>query len=201
MSNVLRRKQNGNEKAQGLFIGWCSMRPALFVSLCLLTLVHSPPLIPQMPTMDSPIVQLGAFLGKWKTTGEMKDTAYSKARSSVSESTCNWSANHGFLICDQIIESASGPRNDLSIYTYNEQEHAFSFFGLSRNDHEPRATKLTIEGDLWTYWNEEDDNGKHVRFRTTNRFTSQSAVVWRSEYSEDGAHWILMGEGRDTRVK
>lgn len=176
------------------------MRTILLVSFCVLTLTPETPLTVQTSTTNDPIAQLGAFLGKWKATGEMKDTAYSKARPSISENTCNWSANHGFLICDQIIQSASGLRNDLSIYTYNEQEHAFAFFGLSRNDREPRATKLNIEGNVWTYWDEESDKGKHISFRTTNRFTSPSTIVWRSEFSEDGTHWILMGEGQDTRI-
>lgn len=153
------------------------------------------------PDASSPLSKLSPFVGKWRAGGEMKGTAYSEARLSVSENSCDWSANRGFLICDQIIQSPSGPSNDLSIYTYNEKDHAFAFFGLSRNNPEPRATKLTIEGDLWTYSDEENDNGKHIRFRTTNRFTSPSTMVWRSEFSEDGVRWILMGEGQDTRIK
>ena len=176
-----------------------------FFALCLVAMslpasVHLARARAQSPESDSSLAKLTPFVGKWKASGEMKDTAYSKARPSVSENTCDWSANRGFLICDQIIQSASGPKNDLSIYTYNDKDHAFAFFGLSRNDSEPRATKLTVEGDLWTYWDEEDDHGKHVRFRTTNRFTSPSTMVWRSEFSEDEVRWVLMGEGQDTRI-
>lgn len=59
--------------------------------------------------------------------------------------------------------------------------------------------KLTIEGDLWTYWNEEDDNGKHVRFRTTNRFhvlirDGVALRILRRRRALD-----FDGEGRDTR--
>jgi hypothetical protein len=98
-------------------------------------------------------------------------------------------------------DSPTGTRNDLSIYTYNEKEHSFDFFGISRDDAEARTTKLTIQGNVWTYWDEADEAGKHIQFRTTNTFQSPATVVWRSEYSEDGAHWILMGEGTDTRRK
>ena len=59
----------------------------------------------------------------------------------------------------------------------------------------------TTQGNVWTYWDEADEAGKHIQFRTTNTFQSPATVVWRSEYSEDGAHWILMGEGTDTRKK
>jgi hypothetical protein len=145
--------------------------------------------------------KLGVFVGHWKTTGEMKETAYSHARvKSSDEMTCNWSTNHAFLICDQLIHAADGLRNDLSIYTYNDRERVYAFFGLSRNDAQARTTKLTIEDDLWTYWDEDDDAGKHIRFRTTNKFVSPTTMMWRSEYSQDGTRWILMGEGIDTRI-
>jgi hypothetical protein len=174
-----------------------------FVAILLLCSAAAAAFVPagQKPSENKEIAKLGAFLGKWNTTGEMKDTPYSKASAPASITDCNWSANRGFLICDQRIQTAAGVRNDLSIYTYNEKNREFAFFGVSRDDPEPRATKLTIEGDLWTYSSDETDGSKRIHFRTTNQFTSPDTVVWRSEYSEDGSHWILMGEGKDARVK
>ena len=146
--------------------------------------------------------KLGAFQGHWRTTGEIKETRYSKAKiKSQDEMTCGWTSNHGFMICDQLIHAGGLINNELSIYTYNPAEHCFAFFGVARNDQQARTTKLTITGNLWTYWDEEDDGGKHVSFRTTNRFVSPDRVEWRSEYSEDGMHWVLMGEGADTRIR
>ena len=141
------------------------------------------------------------FLGLWKTEGTFKDTPYSKAHTSKSEMTCDWTPNHGFLLCDQIIHTPDRSKDDLSIYTYNQQSNAFSFFGLSPDDTEARTTKLTTEDNLWTYSDEGTEGGKHIRFRTTNKFTTPTTMNWRSEYSEDGVHWILMGDGTDTRVR
>jgi hypothetical protein len=149
----------------------------------------------------SELGKLKAFLGHWKTEGEFKDTPYSKAHPSKSEMSCDWTPNHAFLLCDQTIHTPTGDKNDLSLYTYNEQSHVFRFFGVSQNDAEARTTKLTIEDNRWTYLDEGHDKGKHVRFRTTNKFTSPTTMSWRSEYSEDGVHWTLMGEGTDTRVR
>lgn len=172
---------------------------AAVLSLLAVSLGMSPPL--QQPPASAPIAKLAGFLGKWNAAGEMNDTPYSKAHPARSATNCDWSANHGFMICDQLIESSDGLRNDLSIYTYNEKSHEFAFFGLSRNDPEPRATKLTIDGDLWTYSSDDMDGSKRIHFRTTNQFVSPDTVVWRSEYSEDGTHWVLMGQGKDTRTK
>jgi hypothetical protein len=144
---------------------------------------------------------LGMFLGHWRTTGEMKETPYSKARrKSDDEMTCQWMPNRGFLICDQLIHRPQGIGNELSIYTYNEKDHNYAFFGIGREDKEARTTKLTIQDNVWTYADEADEAGRHVQFRTLNTFISPKEVTWRSEYSEDGAHWILMGEGKDMRI-
>ena len=144
---------------------------------------------------------LAAFLGRWNASGEVKGADSGKSGMKInSEMTCNWAANHGFLICDQIIHAPDGDRNDLSIYTYSEKDHAFAFFGITRGSKEARTTKLTIEGNVWTYSSSETDGGKQTQYRTTNRFTSATNVVWRAEYSQDGEHWTTTAEGSDSRV-
>src|SRR5260221_13744775 len=92
-------------------------------------------------------------------------------------------------------------KNDLSIYTYNETDHSYAFYGLSRNNSRVRTPKLTIEEKRWTYSGEFEDNGKKIRFRTINDFTTPATVTYRAEYSEDGAHWTLMSEGATEKIK
>ena len=179
------------------------MGTRLLLIFCLCVLTGSLRVMAQSQVAgDKEVEKLGVFAGQWVAGGEMKDTPYSKAKiKSHDEMNCGWTPNRGFMICDQLIHTASGTKNELSIYTYNPDEHAFAFFGVSRGDKEARTTKLIIEGNLWTYWDEEEDGRKYVRFRTTNQFTSETKVIWRSEYSEDGSKWVLMGEGTDTRVR
>ena len=152
-------------------------------------------------TEDFPVNKLGAFLGKWKSSGEILDTAYSKASKNSAETDCHWSPNHGFLVCDQTVHTSAGVENDLSIYTYNDAEKSFSFFGLSRNDKNVRMPKLTIEGNIWTYSGGYDDGPKHITFRTVNEFKSPNLVIYRSECSDDGTHWIKTGSGTSTRIQ
>jgi len=146
------------------------------------------------------IDKLSAYIGKWKSTGTILDTAYSKAATASSETNCQWSANHGFMICDQLVYLSAEVHNDVSIYTYDPKAGAFAFVGISRDAPRPRTPKLTIEGNIWTYSNEFDDGPKHIRFRTVNEFTSANSITWRSEYSADGLHWTITGSGNVTRV-
>jgi len=150
----------------------------------------------------SPLEKLGAFAGKWESKGKSLDTPYSKAGTSSAETNCSWSANHGYLVCDQTVHTSDETSNDLSIYTYNAADKSFSFFGLSRNDSHVRTPKLAIEGSLWTYSGGFDNKeGKHISFRTVNEFKSRDLVTYVSEYSEDGQHWVQTGSGSSTRVK
>jgi hypothetical protein len=152
------------------------------------------------PTPDTELDKLSAFVGHWTLSGELKDAATGKPTIKLSSDlTCNWSANHGFLLCDQVIHLPDGTQNDLSVYTYSEKDHAFQFFGITRGNKDARTTKVTIDGNLWTYSSTDTNGAKHIEYRTTNRFTTASNVNWRSEYSEDGTHWITTAEGTDVR--
>src|SRR5262249_18781967 len=143
---------------------------------------------------------LNAWVGHWKTQGESMDSAMSKAGTLSSDMTCAWSANHGYLLCDQIIDTPDGKMNSLSVYTYSENEKAFKFYGLDK-DGKPRTTNLTVKGTLWTYAGGFENNGKRTDIRTMNIFTSPDKVLWHTEFSTDGGeHWVLMNQGSNVRV-
>src|SRR5262249_10264064 len=141
---------------------------------------------------------LGRIVGRWATRGEMKATPYSAAGPVAGELSCAWTAAHGFVVCELLVHHGTTAEEQLSIYRYSAGARAYAFVGLSP-DGGPRTPELTLDGDVWTYAGESTIDGKTVRFRTTNRFGSASEMSWRSEYSEDGVHWLLLGEGSDTR--
>jgi hypothetical protein len=157
---------------------------------------------PSVSELSPALKKLDVWIGHWTTQRQAKDTPYSRARSISSETTCAWSANHGYMICDQLINDAGVISNELSIYTYSEREKAYKFFGLDMNG-QPRSVPLTIEGNVWTYGGKPfEANGKKIQIRTTNEFVSPTTVIFRTEYSDDGgAHWTLINEGKDTKVK
>ena len=77
-------------------------------------------------------------------------------------------------------------------------------FGMSPGDKHPRMTELSISPDhsRWEYLGKAEISGKQVEFRTVNVFRDNDHVDWWSEYSTDnGAHWVKMGEGKESRQK
>ena len=142
--------------------------------------------------------------GKWPLDGKMLDTDYSKATTVTGVSTCGWSPDHVFMICDQSIMEDGKPSRDLSVYVFDNENSTFHFFGLSPSGERPRSSDVTISADgaRWEYFTKTEIKGKPVQFRTINEFRNADHIDWWSEYSTDGgAHWVKMGGGSETREK
>ena len=149
---------------------------------------------------SSALEKLDAWTGHWRARGESLATAYSHAASLSSETTCQWSINHGYMICDQMIDGPKGRMNALSIYTYSEADKAYRFYGIDQSG-QPRTPPLTIQGNVWTYGGGFEADGKQIQIRTVNEFETPSKVDWRTEFSSDGGqHWSLMNHGTETRI-
>ncbi len=163
---------------------------------CLLPAAETP-----KPTADV----LGRWVGgKWVGDGKLVDSDYSKAMAVSGVTHCAWSPDHIFVVCDQNNTIAGKAERDLSIYAFDPEKAAFRMFGMSLGTERPRVTDLTISPDhnRWEYMGKTEIKGKPVEFRTVNVFRDNDHVDWWSEYStDDGAHWVGMGEGKESRQK
>jgi hypothetical protein len=140
--------------------------------------------------------------GKWVGSGQFVDSDFSKANKSSATTTCVWSPDHIFVVCDQDINFGGTPMRDLSIYAFASKTNKFYFYGVSLGQEKPRSTSLGISdnGNRWVYSSTDDIKGKSVEFRTVNQFHGKDTVEWRSEFSTDGGKtWTKTGEGKETR--
>jgi hypothetical protein len=165
--------------------------------LCCLLLAADAP----KPTADV----LGRWVGgKWAGEGKLVDSDYSKPMAVGGATKCAWSPDHVFVVCDQNNTIDGKPERDLSIYAFDPEKAEYHMFGMSPGTEHPRVTELTISPDhnRWEYLGKADIDGKPVQFRTVNVFRDNDHVDWWSEYSTDnGAHWVKMGEGKEARQK
>lgn len=149
---------------------------------------------------DTEVEKLGAWVGKWNSTGKLYATPFSKAMDVTSETTCNWAVNHGFVVCDQLVNLPDGKRNSLSVYTYDTAAKAYKLYAVER-DSPTRTVPLSIDGQVWTMGGSFQHEGKTVKVRTTNEFVGTSLVKFKTEFTfDDGATWTVMNEGTETRV-
>ena len=142
--------------------------------------------------------------GKWVSSGQFVDSAYSKANTASATTKCAWSPDHVFVICDQNILFGGQPMRDLSIYTFAPKNGKYYFYGISLGEEKARNTALEItdNGQRWVYANTAEIQGKPVQFRTTNQFHGNDNVEWWTEFStDDGKTWTKTGSGKETREK
>lgn len=148
---------------------------------------------------------LGRWVGgKWVGDGKLVVSEYSKAATVGGVTQCAWSPDHVFVVCDQAVTANGKPDRDLSVYAFDPGKGTYHMFGLSPSGERPRVTELTISPDhnRWEYLGKAEIGGKSVQFRTVNLFRDADHVDWWSEYSTDNsAHWVRMGEGKESREK
>jgi hypothetical protein len=142
---------------------------------------------------------LGRFVGTWDGTGTFLDGPYSKAGSADAKTTCAWSNDRLFMICQQSVVMQGKPSSDVAVYAYDPGAKRYHFYNIGLTN--ANATKLSIEGNTVTYADSFQDGGKTIATRTLNVWRDPQHYQWRSEYSTDGgATWKLMGSGNATRT-
>jgi hypothetical protein len=143
------------------------------------------------------IAQLDRLAGTWKSNGTFVDTAYSKAGTATASTTCAWTGDHLFLLCQQSVEMGGKANHDVAIYTYDEATNTYHFYNVGVE--QMRTAQLSVDATSMTYGGSFDDGSKHVLTRTLNVWQSPKAYTWRAEYSLDnGATWTQMGSGAST---
>lgn len=142
--------------------------------------------------------------GKWVSDARFLDTDYSQARTGSAITTCVWSPDHIFVVCDQDVKDNGTPLRFLSVYAFDPKTGIYHFFGLAPDGDQPRTGDVTISADgaHWEYLSKTTIKDKPVWFRTTNQFKSADRVDWWSQFTtDDGQHWTKTGEGSEKREK
>ena len=142
--------------------------------------------------------ELDRYAGSWTSTGTFVDTPYSKAGPADADTTCTWSTDRGFMICQQRVTLSGKTEHDLGIYTYDDATKAYHFVAVRTTG--PSSPDIAMDSTSVTYVSSFNDNGKQVTVRTMNVWVGPGRYTWRTEYSTDnGATWTLMASGSATR--
>jgi len=147
---------------------------------------------------DSGLKKLALFVGTWKAENDPDSTG----KSPVSAiSSCQWSPNGNYLICDQQVTNEGTTTNNLSIYSRNSDKDAFTLTVVGVPGMEPFSIPITYKGDELYYLGSYTDNsGKKVYTRTINRFDSPSSYTFMVQSSADGEHWVTSMQGKSRKI-
>jgi hypothetical protein len=149
----------------------------------------TPTIAPELTKMDV-----------WESQTQVMTTPYSEAASVTSEMTCTWSPHHGFILCDHLMNGVNGVSNSLSVYTYDETNKTYKFFGVDKDD-SPREVPMQVKGNIWSFGTEVKNQDKTIMFLTNDEFLSDKVMHFRTEFSEDnGRNWKELNQGQLTKI-
>jgi hypothetical protein len=146
------------------------------------------------PAPASPEQRLNPLVGTWQMAGTRSATAQGSGGAIASTSTCGWSPNGAFLICDQLVADA-----DL-LLVYSAADAAGSRYqvqSLSPESSTSRALDLTITDRVWIY----TTTSEGTRVRITKTLTSPDVLRGKEEVSANGTLWITRAEWTETKAK
>jgi hypothetical protein len=154
----------------------------------------------QVPTVAPELSKMNVWVGTWESQTQVMTTPYSEAASVTSEMTCTWSPHHGFILCDHLMNGVNGVSNSLSVYTYDEANKTYKFFGVDKDD-SPREVPMQVKGNVWSFGTEVRNQDKTIMFLTNDEFLSDKVMHFQTEFSEDnGRNWKELNKGELTKI-
>ena len=151
-----------------------------------------------------PLAKLDIWQGSWKNVIRTMETPYSHASSVRSHSTCSWTPDHGYMLCEYARDSGDPKQlieaDHLSIFTYDDNAKSYKHLGVSK-EYKTLEEMASIDGNLWHYrYQLPIGGGKMLDLRDSYEFVNTNQRITRIEVSSDaGRHWVLMSESVDTR--
>lgn len=166
------------------------MKIAAFLALSLLALATST----ARSQGTDPSSKLDVWIGRWAYHAQDLETPYSHAHTYDGTSDCNWSANHGFMVCDFLNKNSPPgfPKNDLGIFCYDPIKREFSRVGVFKES-QPVPQRVAIDGNTWITSTEIPYKGKTAIYRTVYVFESNVKRTTTSQISIDkGKTWTIV---------
>jgi hypothetical protein len=137
---------------------------------------------------------LDRLVGTWQSSGTFVNSAYSNPRTVTATTTCAWSNDRVFLICQQSALADGKAVEAVAIYTYDDAKQKYHFYTVQPGRAD--STQLAVSPTTIEYDDSFTDGSKKVLTRTLNVWETPRRYTWRAEYSLDGGiTWTLMGSG------
>ncbi len=138
--------------------------------------------------------RLGYFAGKWKTTGELKETPFGPGGKFAATEQCEWFPGKWSLVCRSKGKGPVGPTQGLGVMSYSQEEKAYVYFGIDSGPMVMTSVpRGTFADGTYTYDDESRMGGKPVKSRYVIHATGPRTYesTW-SIQGPDGQYQVVM---------
>jgi hypothetical protein len=152
-----------------------------------------------MPKPSPEHKKLDALAGSWSIEGDVKPNPMGQAGKMTEDEKCEWMEGGFFLICHVTFQSPNmGSGTAVSVIGYSTSEKLYTYREFNSWG-ETEDSRGRVEGDTWTWSNDEKMGTSMVKARFTMKFTSPTAYTFMYETSPDGDKWTDLVDGKATK--
>jgi hypothetical protein len=165
-------------------------------------LVMSAAALAQMetPKPGPEVKKLDAFAGSWTLDGDLKPGSMGPGGKITEIEKCDWMEGGFFLVCHTDFKSAMGDGTGVSIMGYSTEDKAYTYREFNSWG-EFDDSKGSVDGDTWTWTNDEKMGGTTMKGRFTMKLTSAASYSFTFEMSPDGSKWTTVMDGKAAKGK
>ena len=152
----------------------------------------------EMPKPGPEHKKLDMFVGAWILEGDVKPGAMGSGGHVTENEKCEWLEGQFFLVCHTDFKTPMGNGAGISVMGYSSEDKTYTYREFNSWG-EFEDSKGSVEGNTFTWTNEDKMGDKPMQGRFTMKITSPSAYDFAYETSPDGAKWTLVMDGKATK--
>jgi len=152
----------------------------------------------QMPQPGPELKKVDMFAGSWTLDGDMKASPMGPGGKMTENEKCEWMEGGFFIVCRVDFKSSMGNGAGVTVMGYSVEDKVYTFREFNSWG-EFTDSKGSVDGDTWTWTNDEKMGGMTMKGRFTMKVTSPTAYNFSFEMSQDGAKWTTVMEGKATK--
>ena len=152
----------------------------------------------QPPKPAPELKKLDTFVGSWTLDGTMKPGMMGPGGSMTENEKCEWMEGSFYLVCHSDYKSSMGNGVGLSVMGYSADDKAYTYREFNSFG-EFDDSRGSLDGDTWTWTNEEKMGGMTMKGRFTMKITSASSYNFTFDMSPDGTKWSTVMDGKASK--
>jgi hypothetical protein len=154
----------------------------------------------EMPKPGPELKKLDMFAGTWTLEGDMKPSAMGPGGKTTENEKCEWMEGGFFLVCHTDFKTTMGNGAGISFMGYSSDDKAYTYREFNSWG-EFTDSKGAVDGDTWTWTNDEKMGSMTMKGRFTMKVTSPTSYNFAFEMSQDGTKWTTVMDGKATKGK
>jgi hypothetical protein len=152
------------------------------------------------PKPGPEVKKLEAFAGSWTLDGDLKPSSMGPGGKTTEIQKCEWMPGGFFLVCHTDFKTSMGDGSGVSVMGYSPDEKTYTYREFNSWG-EFVDSRGSVDGDTWTWINDEKMGATTMKGRFTMKLTSATSYNFSYEMSPDGTKWTTVMDGKAAKEK